>query len=138
MVKNNIAYHSIRMNLDNEQHHRVHKVIADLNTDVHKSVNQFFIDAADSYISRLEKGELTNEVARKSEESLYVTKNDLEEIRRQIISEIKDEIIVRLGVALSEGQLRKIPLERIIKEMPVQPEDTEADATMAGLVGNWG
>lgn len=69
MVKNNIAYHSIRMNLDNEQHHRVHKVIADLNTDVHKSVNQFFIDAADSYINRLEKGELTNEVARKSEES---------------------------------------------------------------------
>ena len=51
--KTNITYHSIRMNLNNEQHRRVHKVLMELNMDVHKSVNQFLIDAADDYINRL-------------------------------------------------------------------------------------
>ena len=61
MGKGNIVYHNLRMNLDNEQHRRVHSVLAELNTDVHKSVNQFLIDAADSYISRLAGNELTKE-----------------------------------------------------------------------------
>ena len=43
MGKGNIVYHNLRMNLDNEQHRRVHSVLAELNTDVHKSVNQFLI-----------------------------------------------------------------------------------------------
>ena len=53
MGKGNIVYHSLRMNLDNEQHRRVHAVLADLNTDIHKSVNQFLVDAADAYIRGL-------------------------------------------------------------------------------------
>lgn len=61
MGKGNIVYHNLRMNLDNEQHRRVHSVLAELNTDVHKSVNQFLIDAADSYISRLAGNELTKD-----------------------------------------------------------------------------
>lgn len=45
--KDNIVYHNMRMNLDNEQHRRIHMVLTDLNTNVHKSVNQFLIDATD-------------------------------------------------------------------------------------------
>ena len=45
MAKSNIIYRSYRLNLDNEQHRRVNKVLAELNTDIHKSVNQFITDA---------------------------------------------------------------------------------------------
>ena len=51
----------MRMNLDNEQHRRIHMILSDLNTNVHKSVNQFLIDATDAYIRKLEGSELTNE-----------------------------------------------------------------------------
>ena len=53
MKNMNIVYHNVRMNLNNEQHRRVHKVLTELNMNVHKSVNQFLIDAADAYISSL-------------------------------------------------------------------------------------
>ena len=45
MAKSNICYHNVRLNLDNEQQRRVNKVLAELNTDIHKSVNQFITDA---------------------------------------------------------------------------------------------
>lgn len=50
MGKELIVNHSLRLNLANEQHRRVEKVLSDLNTDVHKSLNQFTIEALDHYI----------------------------------------------------------------------------------------
>lgn len=61
MGKPNISYHSVRLNLDNEQHQRVHKVLVELNTEIHKSVNQFLIDAADFYIRSFEDENLLKE-----------------------------------------------------------------------------
>ena len=50
MGRRNVVYHSLRLNLDNEQHRRVHTILSKLNLDIDKSVNQFFIDAEDDYI----------------------------------------------------------------------------------------
>lgn len=112
MGKGNIVYHNLRMNLDNEQHRRVHLVLSDLNTDVHKSVNQFLIDAADSYISRLEGKELTRE-EKQPGECLYVTREDLEKIRREIKDELQREMIIILGSALTG---RKMVTEKLDSE----------------------
>ena len=60
----NVANHSLRLNLDNEQHRRVERVLADLNLDVHKSINQFLVEAVDCYIRKLEGTELTYEDGR--------------------------------------------------------------------------
>ena len=46
MAKSNIVFRSYRLNLDNEQQRRVNRVLAELNTDIHKSVNQFIISQA--------------------------------------------------------------------------------------------
>ena len=51
MAKPNICYHNVRINLDNEQHCRVHRVLSKLNKKIHKSVNQFIVDAVDFYIN---------------------------------------------------------------------------------------
>lgn len=140
MGKGNIVYHNLRMNLDNEQHRRVHSVLAELNTDVHKSVNQFLIDAADSYISRLAGNELTKE-SEQTGECLYVRREELEQIRREIKDELQREVIVTLGTALAGGKVIQMPQtvpERAVAEQTDREIETEADETTLGLASSWG
>ena len=110
-------------------------VLSDLNTEVHKSVNQFLIDAADCYISKLEGQELTNGEKQKPGECLYITKEDLDQIRREIKDELQKEMIIILGSALAGGQIRQVP--EINMEKKAAP-DVEADETMLGLAESWG
>lgn len=58
MPKENIAGFSLRLNLDNEQHMRIYKVLHDLNVDIHKSKNQFMVEALDFYLRSFEEDDL--------------------------------------------------------------------------------
>ena len=138
--KDNIVYHNMRMNLDNEQHRRIHVVLTDLNTNVHKSVNQFLIDATDAYIRKLEGNELTNEEKAQSEEHLYITRDDLDKIRREIKDELQKEMISILGSALITGKVIQMPEVRAVREVvtPEETEDVSANETTMGLVSSWG
>lgn len=138
--KENIVYHNMRMNLDNEQHRRVHRILSDLNTNVHKSVNQFLIDAADAYIRKLEGSELTNEEKPKSENCRYITREDLDKMRREIKEELQREMIIILGSALAGGRIVQMPTIKTEKNLPQNDaeEDIGADATTIGLASSWG
>ena len=139
--KDNIVYHNMRMNLDNEQHRRIHMVLTDLNTNVHKSVNQFLIDATDAYIRKLEGNELTNEEKAQPEEHLYITREDLEKIRREIKDELQKEMISILGSALITGKVIQMPEVRTVRENITQKENEEdmsVNETTMGLVSSWG
>ena len=141
MGKGNIVYHNLRMNLDNEQHRRVHMVLSNLNTDIHKSVNQFLIDAADSYINRLKGSELTNDEKLKTEEYLYITREDLEKIRGEIKDELQREMIIILGSALTGGRVMQLSETRMQKDNAMADhtaESTDADKTTVGLASIWG
>lgn len=135
--KSNIAYHSVRLNLDNEKHRRVHMVLTDLNTDVHKSINHFMVEAVDSYISRLGgSGRLEQEEKPQKEGSLYVTREDLDAIRREIKDEMKNEIIILLGAALTGAQPRQMPEKRIGNR--IEPEYSDVDEATVELASAWG
>ena len=139
--KDNIVYHNMRMNLDNEQHRRIHMVLTDLNTNVHKSVNQFLIDATDAYIQKLEGNELTNEEKAQPKEQLYITREDLKELRREIKDEMQKEMIGILGSALITGKIIQMPEVRTVKEAVTQrdtEEDVSADETTIELASSWG
>ena len=138
--KENIVYHNMRMNLDNEQHRRVHRILSDLNTNVHKSVNQFLIDAADAYIRKLEGSELTNEEKPKSENCRYITREDLDKMRREIKEELQREMIIILGSALAGGRIVQMPTIKTEKNLPQNDaeEDIGADAKTIGLASSWG
>lgn len=115
-------------------------VLTDLNTNVHKSVNQFLIDATDAYIRKLEGNELTNEEKEQPEEHLYITRDDLEKIRREIKDELQKEMISILGSALITGKVIQMPEVRTVREV-VTPQDTDdvnADETTIGLASSWG
>lgn len=143
--KDNIVYHNMRMNLDNEQHRRIHMVLTDLNTNVHKSVNQFLIDATDAYIRKLEGNELTNEEKAQPEEHLYITRGDLDKIRREIKDELQKEMI---GILTSHILTEKIKLMQEMQIPNAVPEqrytetrkedEADADETTIGLASSWG
>lgn len=115
-------------------------VLTDLNTNVHKSVNQFLIDATDAYIRKLEGNELTNEEKAQPEEHLYITRDDLEKIRREIKDELQKEMISILGSALITGKVIQMPEVRTVREVvtPKDTEDVNADETTIGLASSWG
>lgn len=141
MARSNVANHSLRLNLDNEQHRRVEKVLASLNLDVHKSINQFLVEAADAYISRLEGSDLTYEDIPKKEEIRYITREDLEEIRRDIKDELQREMISILGSVLISGKVIQMPDVKTVREVVTQndtEEDASADKTTIGLASSWG
>lgn len=115
-------------------------ILSDLNTNVHKSVNQFLIDATDAYIRKLEGSELTNEEKSESENCRYITREDLDKIRREIKEELQREMIIILGAALTGGRVVQMSEIKTEKNPPQNntEEDISADATTIGLASSWG
>nr|WP_289706864.1 hypothetical protein [Enterocloster clostridioformis] len=144
MAKSNICYHNVRLNLDNEQHCRVHKVLAELNTDIHKSVNQFIVDAVDFYIRSLNDESLVKETGEPKKNAGYITREDLDGIRSDLKNEVKNEIIMLLGAALGAGTVRAAEgaagrgsTDSTAMKAAEDTKETE-DPTMMELVDNWG
>lgn len=145
MGKELIVNHSLRLNLANEQHRRVEKILSDLNTDVHKSLNQFTIDALDYYIQYLE-GNVPLCNARSSKEvQEYVTGDDLEKavkgLKDEIMVEIRKEVFGMLASAFLSGRaLQEAAVENVVKmpEKKEQEQEVETDETMMGLASSWG
>lgn len=136
-----MANHSLRLNLDNEQHRRVEKVLAGLNLDVHKSINQFLVEAADCYIRKLEGTELTYEDVPKQEKIAYVTMEDLDRLRGELKDELQREIISILASSLIAGKVIQMPELRTVRteaEQNATTETEEADETTIGLASSWG
>ena len=145
MAKPNISYHNVRLNLDNEQHCRVNRVLAELNKEVHKSVNQFIVDAVDFYISSMNDENLVKGAGERKKDAEYITRDDLGGIRAELKGEVKSEIIMLLGAALgagtvrtAEGSMGRMATENVTKETAVNNTEEPADPTMIELVDNWG
>lgn len=138
IAKGNIVYHSLRMNLDNEQHRRVHQVLAKLNTEIHKSVNQFLIDAADFYIQSFQEEGLFKE---SKKETKYISRQDLDIVRRELREEMKNEIIILLGTALTKGtgSVQGIGDGQVSGTYEnVREEKAENDPVIESLADGWG
>lgn len=146
MAKSNIVNRSYRLNLDDEQQRRVNKVLAGLNKDIHKSVNQFITDAIDFYANSFGDESLLRETEeRKKKEEEYILRSDLDGIREELKNEVKNEIIILLGAALgggaarmAEGSMGRTVTETVAKETAARNTEEDTDPTMMELVENWG
>ncbi len=144
MAKSNICYHNVRLNLDNEQHCRIHKVLAELNTEIHKSVNQFIVDAVDYYIRSLNDESLVKGAGEPKKDAGYITREDLDGIRSELKNEVKSEIIMLLGAALGAGTVRVAEGATGRGGMDIKETETAGDTketedpTMMELVDGWG
>lgn len=133
MADGDIVRFSLRLNLRNEQHSRIYKVLTALDKNVHKSENQFILKAIDFYIQSFEDDVIINEVEQKKK---TVTMEDLEDVRKEIESGLKDELI-RLFGSIITGSLTVREKEGRIE--PVQKEETEEHNIFAMEAANrWG
>ena len=143
MAKSNICYHNVRLNIDNEQHCRVHKILAELNKEIHKSVNQFIVDAVDFYIRSLNDESFVRETERQKDAG-YITRDDLDGIREELKNEVRSDIIMLLGAALGAGNMRvseenisRNSINAVVGESDAGVKEKD-DPTMMELVDNWG
>ena len=84
---------TVRLNMLNPAHVTINKVLNELNLDIFKSKNQFFIDAATYYIENYGQEELTQPKKEKEpeEEPEFVSTEDMEAIEERIRQAAKEE-----------------------------------------------
>lgn len=134
MAEKGVARLSLRLNLQNEQHSRVYRVLSSLNRDIHKSENQFIINAVDFYISSFDRDEIMEPVP--AGKPQYITADDLEEIKSDMESSLKDELIRLLGSAITGSPAAG---RQEIRADPVLKEDTgEVNPFAAEAANRWG
>lgn len=80
---------TVRLNMLNPAHVTINKVLNELNLDIFKSKNQFFIDAATYYIENYGQEELTQPKKEKVPE--FVSTEDMEAIEERIRHAAKEE-----------------------------------------------
>lgn len=80
---------TVRLNMLNPAHVTINKVLNELNLDIFKSKNQFFIDAATYYIENYGQEELTQPKKKKTPQ--YVSTEDMDAIEQRIRQAAKEE-----------------------------------------------
>ena len=143
MGKELIVNHSLRLNLANEQYRRVETILSDLNTDVHKSLNQFTIEALDHYIQYLNGKVLLHNDDIKNEVLDYVTRDDFEKavngLKDKIAIEVRKEVFEMLASTLLTGMtLQESAVKNVVKVTEEGQEQEETDETMLGIASSWG
>lgn len=137
MADQSVVKHYLRLNLHNEQHQRIQKVLTGLDKDIHKSENQFIIKAIDFYVKSFEDDDTMDKIHRKKKPE-YMTAEDLEKLRKDIESEVKDEIIRLLGSVMIGGSAARAQGYR--QEAPEEPkeENEEGNPVVSELAAMWG
>lgn len=148
MPKENIASFNLRLNLGNEQHLRIYKVLHDLNVDIHKSKNQFIVEALDFYIRSFEDDDLVKNAAMtRAKKQGWVSRNDFENFKTEMKVEVRNELIHLLGsmitgkqINVSEGVTQATssnemkPIDREVEDDIVGMTDADA----ISLISSWG
>lgn len=135
MAGGDIVRFSLRLNLKNEQHSKIYKVLSALDKDVHKSENQFIIKAIEFYIQSFEDEDFMDKQKQKKR-AKYVTVDELADIRREMESGLKDELIRLLGSAIIGSPTVRGQESRM---EPIQRKQTEESNPFAEEAANrWG
>lgn len=141
MAKDNIVVHNLRLNLDNPQHRKINAVLQDLNPDVFKSKNRFLAEAVEMYIDSFENEDLTKEESKKKANSKeYISRIDLEkikeDIRYELLTEVRNEVIKLLGGVVSGMQMGQ-RLQDNNSTIQETIEQETVDETMEKLALAW-
>lgn len=133
MADGDIVRISLRLNLRNEQHSKIYKVLTALDKSIHKSENQFILKAIDFYIQSFNDDVIIDKIQQKKKN---ITTEDLEYIRKEIENDLKDELIRLLGSIIT-GNLMVRSQERGLE--PLQGKETEeTDSYVMDAANRWG
>lgn len=92
MEKKEVRHVTVRLSYNSPEHMRIMGILDDLNLAVHKSKNQFIINAINCYVAMLDSGDLTKTAVQEAEKVHYVTDHDLETELSKMKSAVRTEI----------------------------------------------
>ena len=94
MENNSCRHLSLRLNYNNPEHLRIMDMLDDLNTDVHKSKNQFILTAISYYMDAMKNGNLTYTAKREQEEreAAFASKDYVDESLAKMAGKVKTEL----------------------------------------------
>lgn len=144
MARKDVEQFNLRLNLNNPNHLKIYRTFQDLNTDIHKSRNNFMVEAILRYIKGISDEDLTFAGAKKNQEKdRYVTQSELEELENRITSKVMKEVAEMLGrAALANQNMMMNPMmmqsymqmsqgvQSEVTEEKAPEEETEEDATL--------
>ena len=127
MAMDHIVKHTCRFNIKNPQHRRVNEILSKLSPEVCKSKSQFMITATEYYIDHFGEEAF---VSAPKDNSAYVTKAELEELKQQMIDAAvmaaKDEII-RISLSGKGEPGISVPMAQQPMEKTEQAEEDDED-----------
>lgn len=138
-------YHNFRLSKSNVQHVRINKILRDLNPDVIKSKNQYIVDAIEYYTNALDNEDLTLTGAMEKEKrNSYITRGELEKIKREIrdniMIEMQKEMLALLGTFTGTmvTSLPTVVKQPVMNDIEPVEFAVDKDDTMNGLATKWG
>lgn len=99
MEKKEFRHVTVRLSYSSPEHMKIMGILDDLNLSVHKSKNQFIINAINCYVAMLESSDLTKTAAQEAGKVHYVTDHDLKAELSKMKSAVRTEIyedVIRL------------------------------------------
>ena len=132
MQKNNIYQHNLRLNLDDEEHLKVHRYLMNANQKVYKSKNAYIIRAILEGAEKannvtegedfVEKSLLSDEQIKGLEER--ITKN----LQKEILNEVL-KVLMNMIVGQPSSMIQQVENTQVASEE--EPDDALVDAALS-------
>jgi hypothetical protein len=133
--------HAFRLNINNPDHLKIHKILRDLDLSIYKSKSSFIVEILKAHL--LGDGEYVplsdSDVA---QQGGYVTKEYVDnlkaDIRKELENEIRQELFNMVISAISGvGQAVKMEQTQSVKKNDTGVNDEETDKLMEELTNRW-
>jgi hypothetical protein len=133
--------HAFRLNINNSDHLKIHKILRDLDLSIYKSKSSFIVEILKAHL--LGDGEYVplsdSDVA---QQGGYVTKEYVDnlkaDIRKELENEIRQELFNMVISAISGvGQAVKMEQTQSVKKNDTGVNDEETDKLMEELTNRW-
>ncbi|SEQ71317.1 hypothetical protein SAMN02910369_02299 [Lachnospiraceae bacterium NE2001] len=141
MSRDDSILYSFRLNINNPEHLKLHKILRDLDTSIYKSKSNFIIEILKNYLLYGENSNLFcyDEVA---EQGGYVTKEYVDNlkasIREELEVEIKQELFNMVITAMTGvGRAGKIDYANPDDKSELSKTNDETDKLMKELNNMW-
>ena len=133
MARKDVEQFNLRLNLNNPNHLKIYRTFQDLNTDIHKSRNNFIIEALLRYINGISDEDLTFTGAKKKQEAdRYVTQSEIAELETRITAKVMKEVAEMMGRAA------EAPKENETKDVIEEEDATLQEMSLMFAQGEFG
>lgn len=137
--KYDLIQYTVRLNLNYPEHLKVHKILQNLNRDVHKSKNAFIVESIIRNSNNYSDEEMMTQAAvEKKRREEFITREEFKIMKEQMRTEILQEMTSLLISSLVKGNDNVlINNSNVEMKQPEADKEEEIDETLKELSASW-